>query len=166
MALKLFRSYGFFVLAALVAVSGSACFNSEKQPNNIVIGSGWYDLERSADGKNWWVWTREKGQLIVEMDKEIVLQMNGGVGAIERPNKVEVSLNGALVKTWDVTGDKYEQKPFETLPLTLKAGKNTIEFKSVNQPAKIATDPRELAIAIDDITLSNQDGSVKYELAR
>jgi len=151
-------------MLALAPVWAAACFGDGKQPNNINIGNGWYNLERSPDNKNWWIWTKDKGEFVIEPGSEMVLTLRGGVGSIERPNKVNVLINGNAVKTLEVTGDKYEQKPIEPITFTFKQGKNTIEFVSANKAVKIPTDTRELAIAVDNITLTNADGSVKFEL--
>jgi hypothetical protein len=142
----------------------AACSPSE--PGPIILGAGWYNLEISTDGNNWWVWTKEHGQIVVKSRNDATLTLRGGVGSIQRPNKVDVSVNGKKVAEWDITGDKYEQKPFKPLPVALVAGNNNIVFKSHNKAIKIPIDVRELAIAVDNLTLTNSDGRIEYALKR
>ncbi|MBI4665328.1 MAG: hypothetical protein HY751_02830 [Nitrospinae bacterium] len=159
-----FYRYSLYFLMAF-ALAFPACFGGGSDgPKNIVLGPGWHNLERSPDGKNWWLWTKDKGQIVVEVDTDVTLTMRGGVGSIQLPNKIEVTLNGQKAATWEIGGDKYEQKPFQPLPLNLKVGRNIIEFTSANKATTIPTDTRELAIAIDDISLTAGDGKVVFAL--
>lgn len=154
----------FLPLLALAVIA--ACSNGPSKPGQITLGKGWYNLERSTDGNNWWVWTKERGEIIIKSENEVTLTLRGGVGSISRPNKVDVSVNGKKVAEWEISGDKYEQKPFQPLPVPLVVGNNTIEFKSQNKAITIPTDVRELAIAVNNLTLTYSDGGVAYEMQK
>lgn len=154
----------FLPLLALAFIA--ACTNGPSGPGQVTLGKGWYNLERSPDGNNWWVWTKERGEIIIKSENDVILTLRGGVGSIQRPNKVDVSVNGKKVAEWEISGDKYEQKPFKPLPVSLVFGINTIEFKSQNKAITIPTDTRELAIAVNNLTLTYSDGGVAYEMPK
>jgi hypothetical protein len=151
-------------LLALVLIA--ACSGGPAKPDQIILGKGWYDMERSGSGDNWWVWTKDQGEIIVKSGNDATLTLRGGVGSMQRPNKVDVSVNGKKVAEWEIAGDIYEQRPFKPLSVSLVAGKNTIEFKSQGKGVKIPTDVRELAIAVDNLTLTYSDGRVAYEIRK
>jgi hypothetical protein len=154
----------FLPLFALAIIA--ACSKTTLAPDPITLGGGWYHLERSENGDSWWVWTKKQGEIIVNSNKDVTLTLRGGVGSIQRPNKVEVSVNGKTVTQWEITGDKYEQKPFQPLPVALVNGSNIIKFTSQNDAIKIPTDIRELAIAVDNLTLTDPKGRVEYSIQK
>jgi len=154
----------FLPLFALAIIA--ACSEIPSTADPIIMGEGWHNLERAGNGDSWWVWTKKQGEIIINSKKDVTLTLRGGVGSIKRPNKVEVSVNGKTVAQWEITGDKYAQKPFQPLPVALVNGRNIIKFTSQNDAIKIPTDSRELAIAVDNLTLTDPKGRVEYSIQK
>lgn len=165
--LLMYKTNGFRIIGIITAIAVvtffASCVHDLPKSGELIFAEGWHNIERSEDGKSWWVWTKNKGRLIVKSDKAMSLILTGEVGSIEMPNRVDVAVNGAKVVIWEITGTKHEQTPFEPLKVELKAGENIIELTSHNPPVKkIPTDDRELAIAVSNLKLVYSNGQVAY----
>ena len=84
----------------------------------------------------------------------MVAVLSGQILSAQRPNDVDVVLNGAKVASLRVDWDKWEFRDFQPVDLPLKAGENTVEFVSHNPAIKIGTDSRALAVAVKNLGLT------------
>jgi hypothetical protein len=116
------------------------------------LTSGWYPVEHS--GQDWLCWTDGRGQLSVVVSNNLVAQLSGQISSAQRPNDVDVVVNGTKAASLRVDWTGWEFRDFQPVDLPLKAGENTVEFVSHNPPIKIETDTRALAVAIRNLSLT------------
>lgn len=126
----------------------------------FLLSSHWY--AREDLGAEWWRWGGGRGSLFVFSDRDIDAELRGRVESIQRPNDVEVMVNGeqrSVVRvTWSGMGT------INPLPLRLKAGVNVIELVSRAPATRLPTDDRLLAVAISNLRLTMVDGALDCEL--
>ena len=119
------------------------------------FSSGWFPSERYEDG--WLRWTSGQGQISVNVGADTVGILSGEIDSIQRPNDVDVLLNGQSVTRFKTDWSEWALKPFTPLTLTLKTGPNTIALISHNPPITPTNDTRALAIAIKDLQLATDN---------
>jgi hypothetical protein len=119
------------------------------------FGSGWHAVEQS--GSSWIRWNAGHGRLNVLADSDIIVTLRGNINSMQRPNEVDVLLNGERLTALRIDWDEWAFEPFTPLTLTLKSGQNNLEFISHNPPVTQTTDLRPLAIAIKDLQLLRVD---------
>jgi hypothetical protein len=88
----------------------------------------------------------------VFVDDDVDAFMQGELHSVQKPNQVDILLNGEKLIALDVTWSGFGG-PSGSLPLRLKAGENIIEFVSHNPAITTSTDSRPLAIAVKDLDL-------------
>jgi hypothetical protein len=120
-------------------------------PCSLTFSTGWHELEQS--GQDWWRWTDGRGRVRVFVEQDTDAVISGELQSIQRPNKVDILVNGERLATLDITWDGFGA-PAGSLPLHLKAGENIIEFVSHNPAITTATDSRSLAIAVKNLSLT------------
>jgi hypothetical protein len=117
---------------------------------------GWHEEERK--GQDWWRWTGERGQLIIFAEKSLNATLTGELITLKQPNQVDVVVNGKKVVTWDVEWKDFGR--FEQLLLDFGDGENVVEIVSHNPAGIIDGDKRPLAIAVKNLILTGEDGSL------
>lgn len=117
---------------------------------SLTFSTGWHGLEGS--GQDWWRWTDGRGQVRVLVEKETDAVIRGELYSIQQPNKVDILVNGEKQTTLDITWNLF--RPFEPIPIRLKAGESTVEFVSHNPAITTPTDSRPLAIAVKNLSLT------------
>jgi hypothetical protein len=120
-------------------------------PLQFLMTSGWYPTERS--GEDWLCWTDSRGGLGISVSNNMVATLSGQILSAQRPNDVDILVNGAKAASVRIDWTKWEFRDFPTVDLPLKAGENTVEFVSRNPAVTIATDRRALAIAVKNLRL-------------
>jgi hypothetical protein len=118
------------------------------------LSDGWYAIE--ANGEDWWRWTNGDARVRVIVLQDTSVITSGEVASFRQPNQIEVSVNGQLQTTIDVTQEGAHSTP--PLSVKLTRGENTIEFKSHNPAIRNPSDDRALAIALKNLTLTTLDG--------
>jgi len=118
---------------------------------SVTFITGWHGLEQSDQG--WLRWTHGEGQVRVFVVKDTNAVLRGEINSIQRPNKVDIVLNGDNIATWDITWNEWAFRPFDTVLMRLKAGENLLEFISDNPPIQLPTDSRPLTIAVKNLNL-------------
>ena len=88
--------------------------------------------------------------------------IRGEIASVGRSNKADILLNGEKIVTWEITWDAF--KPFEPLPLFLKAGENSLVFTSHDPAVYIPTDGLPLALAVKDLLIVSAGGATICEL--
>ncbi len=121
-------------------------------PLKPTLTSGWYPVEHS--GQDWLCWTDGRGQLSVVVSNDMVAELSGQILSVQRPNDVDIVVNGTKAASRRVDWTKWEFRDFRPIYLPLKAGENTVEFVSHNPPVKIEGDNRALAVAIRNLSLT------------
>jgi hypothetical protein len=124
-------------------------------PCSLTFSTGWHGIEQS--GQDWWRWTDGQGQVRVFVEQDTDAALSGELFSIQRPNKVDILVNGERLSTLDITWDGFGG-PAGSLPLHLKAGENIIEFVSHNPAITTPTDGRPLAIAVKNLNLTTSAG--------
>jgi hypothetical protein len=121
-------------------------------PLQMLMTSGWYPTEHS--GQDWLCWTESRGRLSVSVSNDTAAILSGQILSAQRPNDVDILVNGAKVASVRIDWTKWEFRNFPMVELSLKAGGNAVEFVSHNPAITIATDPRALAIAVKNLRLT------------
>jgi hypothetical protein len=140
------RYFGDVLVASSKPVSKSAA-------NCSVAFSGWYDAEKF--GADWSRWSDRTGRVLISLPEETDGVIDGQVVSLREPNIVDLRVNGIAMSTVNLT--KHEYTPLREV-LRFKAGDNVLEFVSRNPGARIATDPRTLAISLRDLTIKVTKG--------
>lgn len=94
----------------------------------FAMGRGWHDPE-TADPL-WWRKSDGPGQVRVFAERDMEVTMGGWLGSSQRPERVEVLVNGLVERMLDVT--PAEARSLGPIPLRLNAGENIVEFRSQN----------------------------------
>jgi len=123
---------------------------SEKAGCFFRLSAGWHNLE--GNGSDWWRWTDKTGKVTVTAAQRSEVVLAGELFSWRQPNTVDVVLNGTTAATVNVTWDRFG--PFKPIPLSLKAGTNTIAFVSHKPAVTTAQDPRPLAVAVKNLSLT------------
>lgn len=117
------------------------------------MASGWYQLEQRD--RDWWQWSGGRGAIRVAMAQETTATLQGGLFSLERPNRVDVLVNGVLQRTLENTRGEFQ--PFEVPALRLKAGMNLIEMVSRNPGVTPPGESRSLAMAVGNVRLTTDN---------
>jgi hypothetical protein len=88
--------------------------------------------------------------------------MSGEISSFQRPNTVDVWVNGEKAATWQISSDLF--KAFEPVILHLKRGENRIVFSSHNSAIRGPTDSRPPALAVSNLRAASPGGAVVCEL--
>jgi GDSL-like Lipase/Acylhydrolase len=126
----------------------------------LSFADGWHAEEHN--GLAWWRWTEGRGEIRGVTSEDIDMQMYGEISSIQRPNTVDVLVNGEKVATWQISWDLF--KPFEPVILHLKRGENRIVFVSHNPATRIPTDSRPLALAVSNLRATSANGAAVCNL--
>jgi glycosyltransferase involved in cell wall biosynthesis len=117
---------------------------------SVIFSAGWH--QREADGADWLRWTTGIGKLTVKAARDGTLELAGEIASLQRPNDVEVRLNGQTVASWHLAGE-FGFKAFEPLSLGVGPGQSTIELVSANPGIAAPPDSRVLAIAVRNLVV-------------
>ena len=128
---------------------------AQARQDGFVLTMGWHAVERTD--QNWWCWTSGRGQIDIFTKADSRATLNTELYSIQRPNRVEVIVNGHSQVNIDVTWDGFQAVCFE---LALNAGENTLELVSVQPGVTLPTDGRQLAIGVKNLTIKVSDGSI------
>lgn len=120
------------------------------------LSSGWYGREQN--GASWQRWNNGQGSIDITVSAPTDTVLRGEINSIQRPNAVDIRLNGTLVTTLKTDWEEWAFNPFTPLTLTLKAGQNNLDFISHNPPITQTTDLRPLAVIVKDLQLLPEDG--------
>jgi GDSL-like Lipase/Acylhydrolase len=121
---------------------------------------GWHARQHS--GSDWWRWTDGRGEIRVVTSVDSDMLMHGEISSIQRPNRVDVLVNGERQATWQISWDGF--KAFEPVVLRMKRGENRIVFVSYNPAMSIPTDSRPLALAVSNLRAASANGGAVCEL--
>jgi len=124
--------------------------------NTLVPVEGWHGTERDAEG--WWCWSDAHGDVHVCAEEEGDAIIRGELCSVERPNQIDVLVNGEMHASIPITWDAFG--PFEPVPVRLRADANIIRLVSRNPAVTIPTDPRPLAFAVRNLSVTIGDGVV------
>lgn len=120
----------------------------------IILTSGWHQTE--TDDPYWWRWSDgQDARVAVRTGRAGEVVLSGKIESFRQPNTVEVLVNGEPSATLVV--DWAGIRPFQGVPLVLRAGQNTIQLRSGNQP--LVFDGRPLAIDVGDLAITPTDGA-------
>jgi hypothetical protein len=117
----------------------------------LIFTDGWHQLERTET--NWRRWSNGNAALKVLVGADTTATLSGELNSIQRPNQVDIVVNGNLVTTLKTDWEEWAFKSFPPLTFALKTGPNVIEFRSHNLPITQTNDLRPLAIAVKDLHL-------------
>jgi hypothetical protein len=121
----------------------------------LAFVSGWYGREQESLA--WWRWTDGRGEIRLSTAQDNTMVMRGEISSVQRLGKADILVNGEKIGTWEITRGAF--KPFEPLPLHLKAGDNTLVFASHDPAIHIPTDSRSLSLAVKDLLIASADGA-------
>jgi hypothetical protein len=116
------------------------------------FASGWHAVEHN--GPDWLCWTDGRGRLSLRMGKDSTVTLSGEILSGRRPNNVDLVVNGEKVRTFAIDWTEWAFRPFDHQLLKLKAGLNVIEFVSEKPALVQQSDPRPLAVAIKNVTIT------------
>jgi hypothetical protein len=116
------------------------------------FASGWLPVEHS--GQDWLCWTDGRGRLSVSVSNNTVATLSGQILSAQRPNDVDILVNGEKAASVRIDWTKWEFRDFPPVDVPLKAGENIVEFVSHNPAITIATDGRALAVAVKNLRLT------------
>jgi len=105
-----------------------------------------------------------RGALRISANRDSLATLSGEVLAAQRPDTIDVVLNGTLVKTLNVGWSRWAFRDFDPLGLFLRAGDNVLEFVGHKPPLSPSSDSRALALALENLRLVVDDGSTVCEL--
>ena len=115
----------------------------------------WYKTE--LNGQYWWRWSDGRApQIRAVLDRAATVQLGGQFETAQVPNSIAIAVNGQQIT--NVTITTQGQQPIQGLTLPLKAGVNTIQLTSQNPATPFSVGSRQLAIAIDNLTMNIVDG--------
>ena len=120
----------------------------------LILAEGWHGTERDAAG--WWRWSGGSGDVCVFVDEDMDAVIQGELGSLEQPNRVDVVVNGEQDSSIEITWEGF--KPFRPLRLRLRAGENIIRIVSRNPAVTIPTDRRPLAFAVKNVSMTAGNG--------
>ena len=115
---------------------------------------GWHQLE--ATQLDWHRWSSDRGTLRVEVPTRRSALLRGELLAYRRPNVASVAVNGRVVATVTVAGERFA--PF-AVALELDAMDNRIDIQSGVPAVKPSGDPRALGIAVRNLVLEAAQGT-------
>jgi SAM-dependent methyltransferase len=123
---------------------------AQARHDGFVLTKGWHAIERGD--QEWWCWTSERGQINIFAKADGKVTVSTDLYSIQRPNRVEVVVNGHHQNDIDVTWDGFRAVRFE---LEINAGGNTLELISAQPGVTLPTDSRQLAIAIRNFGITS-----------
>jgi hypothetical protein len=122
--------------------------------------AGWYGPE--GLGRSWWRWSDGQGKVLIYVDHAGPATIQGSIESLQVPNRAEARLNGQKVQDLEITARGL--RPFEAFPVTLQAGLNVLEVRSLNPAAKVSPDTRPLAISLGDLGVVPANHQLRCEL--
>jgi len=124
---------------------------------SYMLTSGWYQTE--VNGKFWWRWSDGRApQIRVVLDRAATVRLGGQFETAQAPNSIAIAVNRQLVT--NVTLTARGQQPIDGLALPLKEGVNTIQLTSQNPATPYSVGSRQLAIAVNNLTVSVADSTL------
>ena len=132
-------------------ISSQSLGNGAVPKCTATFNNGWYPREPVGD--SWLRWTDGQGQISIAASDDMAVLLQGKINSMQRPNTVDIVLNGNPVSALKTDWDEWAFKSFVPLTLKLKAGSNSLKFISHNPPITQTTDSRALAIAIKGLQL-------------
>jgi hypothetical protein len=123
----------------------------EGTATTLIVGPGWYDLERLADGKTNMRWFERSASFYAWHfgSPSTTVALRFDAWSFGGPRRLEVLLDGQSLGQWRVA----ETQRFD-IPLTLSEGEHRIELRALDPPISpaaaglSAADTRPLAFAI------------------
>jgi hypothetical protein len=131
-----------------------ATLNSQTNALTFVFASGWHQVE--YDGQDWSCWTDGRGRVMVQAARDMVVALTGEIHSAQRPNHVDVLVNGAKVDTLTINWTEWAFHPFSPVRVEFKAGENFMDFVSQNPAVTLQHDPRSLAIAVRNLAFATE----------
>jgi glycosyltransferase involved in cell wall biosynthesis len=122
--------------------------------STLWFAEGWHQLE--ATRLDWHRWAPDRGTLHVEVPTRRAALLRGEILACCRPNVASVAVNGRVVATLNVAGERFA--PF-AVAIELEAMDNRIEFQSGLPAVRPSGDRRLLGIAIRNLVLEAAQGA-------
>ncbi|CAA9552384.1 MAG: hypothetical protein AVDCRST_MAG49-1910 [uncultured Thermomicrobiales bacterium] len=113
--------------------------------------SGWYDPDTTDP--LWWRWSDGIGRVWVYADRAMEVTIDGVLGTKQRTDRVDVLLNGGVQRTLDVASG--DGRPLGAIPLRLEAGENLLEFRAQTPAVSVPSDPRRLAFAVQQLSMTS-----------
>ena len=115
--------------------------------------SGWYPAERN--GPDWWRWSSGKSEIRISVERGMQARLEGQLSSLRQPNRVLLFVNGERSASLEVRDPGFQ--PIPAVPLSLRAGVNTVEMVSVNEAGTWPGDTRALAMAIRNARIAGED---------
>jgi hypothetical protein len=117
----------------------------------FTFGTGWYQVEHT--GADWLCWNDGRSAIVATSDRNASALLTGQIISCQRPNAVDVLVNGMIVATLNVDWTEWEFRPFPPIRIPLKSGDNRIEFVSHERAVTIPPDKRLRAVALQNLRL-------------
>jgi hypothetical protein len=125
----------------------------QPSPCSLTFLNGWYAGERN--GRGWYRWSDGYGEMRVSTSRDIDIVMSGVLYSIQRPNRVDLLVNGHAIAARKVVGDG----PFTPVQFHLNPGEHSIVFASRNPAILVPPDTRPLALGLGDLRMISADGT-------
>jgi hypothetical protein len=117
----------------------------------FTFANGWYQVEHT--GPDWLCWNDGRSVIVVHTDQDGFVLLTGQVISIQRPNVVDVLVNGVPLTTINLDWTQWEFRSFPPIRIPLRAGDNRVEFISHERAVTIPPDKRLRAIALQNLRL-------------
>ncbi|MEQ1908814.1 MAG: hypothetical protein ABMA15_08320 [Vicinamibacterales bacterium] len=129
----------------------------------VTFLSGWHGREATDGG--WLRWSDGSGQLRVTAARAMDLVLAGDVLSLARPNVVDVTVDGRVVRSLTIEDTSWSFHALPPLSLHLDAGQHAlVSFVGHAPPAKQAVDERMLAVALKNLSFRSADGATSCAL--
>ncbi len=116
----------------------------------FAMAAGWHDPE--ANGSDWWRWSDGGGRLRVFAEREMDVWMDGALGSIQPPDRVDILVNGGTVRSLDIASADLQR--LGPIVLRLKAGENLVEFRGRNPAIRVSDDPRLRTLVVHNLSMT------------
>jgi hypothetical protein len=117
----------------------------------FTFANGWYQVEHT--GPDWLCWNDGRSAIVVNADQDSFALLTGQMISIQRPNTVDVLVNGVPLTTINLDWTEWEFRSFAPIRIALRAGDNRVEFISHERAVTIPPDKRLRAIAVQNLRL-------------
>ncbi len=122
------------------------------QPCPFALRTGWHQVEHN--GPDWLCWNDGRGLISIVVSTNTTATLSGQILAAERPNDVDVLVNGSNVATLEIAWTNWAFREFDPVTLPLKSGSNVVEFISHRAAIRLPSDNRLLAVAVKNLAVT------------
>jgi hypothetical protein len=116
---------------------------------------GWYALEKA--GEDWWRWSSGNGVVHVSASQPLQADLEAVVLSARYPNEVRLVVNGEQKALLHESSK--ETSFLMGVAVQLQQGDNILEFLTGNAPVHLTTDPRPLAISLQNLVFRTSSGA-------